>query len=143
MNVTFATAADTPTPRLLARVVEQDKLPGDLPRAMAEGAAASRFTGKAGQVFDGFHEADGAVQRLALTGVGKTDGARIPALEKAGGALTAKYLVSGEKELALDAAGLNAEEVAAVLLGMRLRGWRFDQYRTKLRDEQKLSLIHI
>ncbi|KLE35105.1 leucyl aminopeptidase [Aurantiacibacter luteus] len=144
MNVTFAAANhDASTPRLLARVVEQDKLPAGLPRAVSEGAAASRFSGKAGQVFDGFQEVDGTVQRLALAGAGKGDEARLPALEKAGGALTAKYLVSGEKELALDTAGLSAEEVAAVLLGMRLRAWRWDEYRTKLRDEQKPTLATV
>ncbi|GGD47727.1 leucyl aminopeptidase [Erythrobacter arachoides] len=140
MTPTFRTSSDSETPRLVARVVEQDKLPADLPRAVSEGAAASRFTGKAGQVFDGFHDADGKVQRLALAGAGKNDDARMASLEKAGGALTAKYLVSGETELGFDATGLSAEEVAAVLLGMRLRAWRWDEYRTKLRDEQKPTL---
>src|SRR5690606_27873122 len=36
--------------------------------------------------------------------------------------------------------GLSAEQAAAVLLGLRLRAWRHDAYRTKLKDEQKRSL---
>ncbi|VVT20383.1 leucyl aminopeptidase [Erythrobacter sp. EC-HK427] len=146
MNILFRDSHDTNTTRLIARIVAQDSLPADLPRAVKEGAESSRFSGKAGQLFEGFYEADGAVVRLALAGAGKADAAdRSAALEKAGAALSAKYLTSGETALALDAAasGLSAEETASVLLGARLRGWRWDEYRTKLRDEQKKSLAEI
>ncbi|KLI63395.1 leucyl aminopeptidase [Aurantiacibacter marinus] len=143
MNIEFHDSLDAANTRIVAHIVEQDKLPGDLPRAVAEGASASRFTGKAGQVFDGFYEADGKVIRLALVGAGKkADAGRMAALEKAGAALTAKYLMSGEEGLAIDVAssGLSADEAAAVLTGARLRSWRWDTYRTKLRDEQKRTL---
>ncbi|MGB3165921.1 MAG: leucyl aminopeptidase [Alteraurantiacibacter sp.] len=146
MNVKFHDSLSDKSPRILARIVEQDKLPADLPRAVSEGAEASRFTGKAGQVFDGFYEADGKVVRLALVGGGKADAeGRLAALEKAGAALTAKYLTSGETALAIGAgeSGLTADETAAVLTGARLRAWRWDQYRTKLRDEQKRTLTDI
>ncbi|WP_340586860.1 leucyl aminopeptidase [Erythrobacter alti] len=143
MKIEFHDSLDAESPRIVARIVDQDKLPADLPRAVAEGAKASRFTGKAGQVFDGFHEADGNVVRLALVGAGKKkDAGRLAALEKAGAALTAKYLTSGEKALAIDFSdsGLSAEDAAAVLMGARLRSWRWDTYRTRLRDEQKRTL---
>ena len=143
MNITFVDTANADTPRLVARVVEKDALPSDLPRAMTESMEAARFSGKAGQVFDGFHEADGKVVRLALAGAGKKgEDGWLAALEKAGAALTAKYLTSGEKAFAFDAAAsdLDAQETAAVLLGARLRAWRWDQYRTKMRDEQKRTL---
>ena len=146
MKIEFRQNRAAETLRILARVVDQDKLPADLPRAMAEGAAASRFTGKAGQVFDGFHEMNGRVVQLALAGAGeKGDAGRQAALEKAGAALAAKYLTSGESALALDAgaSGLDAAETAAVLTGARLRAWRWDTYRTKLRDEQKPTLKSI
>ena len=67
-------------------------------------------------------------------------------LERAGGALTAKYLTSGETALAIDfrrSSGLSAEEAASVLLAARLRAWRHDVYRTKLTDDQKPSLAKI
>jgi leucyl aminopeptidase len=66
-------------------------------------------------------------------------------LERAGGALTAKYLASGESALAIDFAGSarSAEEATAVLLAARLRAWRHDVYRTKLPEEQKVSLAKI
>ena len=143
MNIEFHDSLDAISDGIVARIVQQDNLPGDLPRAVAEGAAASRFTGKAGQVHDGFYEADGKVVRLALVGAGKNaEAGRMAALEKAGAALTAKYLTSGQTALAIDvaASGLSADETAAVLLGVRLRSWRWDTYRTKLKDEQKRTL---
>jgi leucyl aminopeptidase len=141
MQVSFKSGA--PGIRLVARIVEQDKLPGDLERALAEGAKAARFTGKAGQVFEGFVERDGAVVRLALAGAGPNGDGRTAALERAGAALAAKYLTSGEKKIALDASGLDAEAVAAVLTGLRLRAWRHDAYRTRLKDEQKATLEQV
>jgi leucyl aminopeptidase len=86
------------------------------------------------------------VVRLALAGAGKADADdRTAALERAGAALSARYLTSGETALGLDLTGsqLDAREVAAVLLGLRLRAWRHDAYRTRLKDEQKRSLDEV
>lgn len=146
MQITFIATADAAMPRLVARIVEQDALPADLARADSEGAAAARFTGKAGQVFESFAETDGQVVRRALAGAGKSDDAgRTAALEKAGAGLAARYLTSGEQALALDVSGsgLDAAAVAAVLTGIRLRAWRHDAYRTRLKDEQKRSLAEV
>ncbi|WP_126173662.1 leucyl aminopeptidase [Altericroceibacterium xinjiangense] len=145
MQISFRSAPDTASFRLVARIAEQDQLPGGLEPAAAQGASAARFTGKAGQVFETFVERDGTVVRLALVGVGKPGEDRSASLEKAGAALTAKYLTSGEDALALDLTGANLqpEDVASLLLGLRLRGWRHDAYRTRLTDEQKISLKQI
>ncbi len=145
MKVTFAQALPS-SPRLVARVVEADLLPADLPVAVLQGAEASRFTGKVGQVFESFVESGGVVVRLALAGAGKVDATnRVANFEKAGAALAARYLTSGETSLALDLSGskLTARDVAAVLLGLRLRAWRWDAYRTKLKEEQKKSLTDV
>ena len=142
MNITFTDTAPQ-SPSLVARLVQQDKLPADLPVAMLEGAESSRFSGKTGQVFESFVEQDGRVVRLALAGYGKGDAeGKAASLERAGAALAAKYLTSGETTLVLDVtgAGLSADETASVLLGLRLRSWRWDAYRTKLKEEQKRSL---
>ena len=74
MQITFRPSADSTTPRLVARVVDQDALPADLSRTDSEGAAAA---------------------------------------------------------------------VGAVLLGLRLRAWRYDAHRTRLKDEQKLTLKQV
>jgi leucyl aminopeptidase len=146
MQISFQSAARAATPRLLALVVAQDKMPAGLERSVVQGAAAARFTGKSGQMFEAFVERDGQVMRLALAGAGpgngEGNGDRTAGLERAGAALAARYLASGEATLALDAAtsGLGAEDLASVLLGLRLRAWRHDAYRTRLKDDQKVSL---
>ncbi|MBT8426712.1 MAG: leucyl aminopeptidase [Erythrobacter sp.] len=129
--------------RLIAHVVDKGKLPAATNAAMRAGAEAARFKGSAGQTFDGFVETDGGVARLALAGAGdKNDEARLANLEKAGAALAGKYQSTGDKQLVLDLSesDLTAIEAAHVLLGLRLRNWRYDIYRTKLKDEQKITL---
>lgn len=132
--------------RLIARIVNQGDALSGLDAALSQGAAAANFKGSAGQVFEGFAHESGALRRVALAGTGdKGADARTANLEKAGAALTAKYLVSGETEMVLDLghAGLDAAGAAAVLLGLRLRGWRHDAYRTRLAADKKPSLAKI
>ncbi|TCD06340.1 leucyl aminopeptidase [Erythrobacteraceae bacterium CFH 75059] len=143
----FHFTADLPSgARLVAYPVRQGKLPDTIGRVSREGAAASRFDGAAGQVFAGFEEVEGEVRQIALAGLG-AEGSEPEAVaaEKAGGALCARYLCSGQTELALDLrdSGLGAEEAAALLLGLRLRAWRLDTYRTRLKDEARPTLDHI
>ncbi|MDG6078655.1 leucyl aminopeptidase [Erythrobacter litoralis] len=129
--------------RLIAQIADKGKLPSSLSRAMREGAEAARFKGTPGQVFDGFEESGDTVARLAIVGAGMPDAEeRLANLEKAGAALAAKYQSIGVEELVLDLsdAGLSAQEAAHVVLGIRLRNWRYDIYRTKMKDEQKVTL---
>ena len=143
-----ATASAPASVRLHARIVNQGEAQSELDPAIADGAQAARFKGSAGQVFEGFAMQDGALARIALAGAGEPDakGRRLN-LEKAGAGLTAKYLTSGESAMVLDLgkAGLSAEDAAAVLLGLRLRGWRHDKYRTKLAADKRptLETVHV
>ncbi|MFA7604551.1 MAG: leucyl aminopeptidase [Novosphingobium sp.] len=143
MQIQFLEASATPSTRLVARLVNQDAIPAELEPVLAEGARASRFTGKAGQIFEGFAERGGGLARVALAGVG-SPGAddRLAAVERAGAGLVARFLTSGEAGLTFDlsGSGVSAEEVCALLLGARLRAWRHDVYRTKLGDDQKPTL---
>ena len=128
---------------LVAQVTDQGKVPAGLEKALAEGMGAARFKGAAGQLFEGFVERDGKVIRLAIAGLGEAGAAtRSANCEKAGAALAGKYQASGETELVLDldGSGLSGEEVASLLLGLRLRNWRYDIYRTTMKDEQKVTL---
>ena len=143
MKIEFADAATG----IIARIVDQDGLPSTLGPVIAQGARASRFAGKTGQVFETFIERPGEagseVARLALAGAGeKSAKSRLANLERAGAGLVARFLTSGETTLSLDLTGtaLTAEEVAAVLLGARLRAWRYDRYRTTQADDQKATL---
>ena len=151
MQIEFLDALPNPAIRLQARLLPEDTLPEGLEPVLAGAAKAARFTAKSGQIFEGYVEREGQLVRLALVGIGKAEegtpdeGARLATLEKAGAGLVAKYRTSGEEALLLDLSGatLTADEVAAVLLGARLRGWRQEIYRTTLKDDQKRSLSRI
>jgi len=112
-------------------------------RALARAAAeANRFDGENGAVVEFFGETDAAHRRLLLVGIGaKSD------YERAGAALAAKLLTSGEKSLVVDisaAAGSKPAEAAVSLaFGAVLRSWRHDIYRTKLEAKQRPSLEEI
>ena len=144
MKVSFGTTAASGT-RVVARLMAQDAFPADLDATLREAAGAGRFAGKPGQTFEGFTGSGADFRRIALAGLGEAGEGRASAAERAGGALTAKYLTSGETSLAIDFAGsgLSADEAAQVLLGAVLRGWRYDIYRTRLTAEQKVSLTEV
>lgn len=147
MQITFTDTAPA-NARLIAHLANKDDLPPRLERSLVDGAAAARFKGNPGQLFEGFVERDGQVVRIALAGAGDADATgdkRAEGLEKAGAALAAKYLTSGETDLVLDlsGSGVDASAAAAVLLGLRLRAWRHDAYRTRMKDEQKKTLGNV
>ena len=130
--------------RLIAHVADKGKLPGGLERALVEGAKAARFEGKAGQLFDGFVQRDGKVVRVAVAGAGEPSSDKRGAhLERAGAALAARFQSAGEAVIALDAAGRSASELASVLLGLRLRNWRWDAHRTTMKDDHKVHLERV
>ncbi len=143
MKITFAPAA-VPT-GLVARLAAQGASLDSHAPALVAAAKASRFTGKTGQLVEGFVEIGGRMSHQVLAGIGEAGDSRVANLEKAGAALVARYQTSGQTQLSLDlnGAGLSADEAAAVLLGARLRAWRHDAYRTKLKDDQKPSLAEI
>ena len=112
-------------------------------RMLARAAAAgNRFDGESGAVVEFFGETDAAHRRLLLVGVGSKND-----FERAGAALAAKLLTSGEMTLVVDisaVAGSNPPEAAISLaFGAVLRGWRHDVYRTRLEAKQKPSLEEI
>ena len=145
MIVTFLASPPASVLAPVARFVAADGWEQGLPAVIVAGAKAARFAGRAGQVFEGFADVDGVIGRLALVGIGggDSDTDRRASLEKAGGALAGKYRTSGATQLLLDGAGLAADELASVLLALRLRLWKQDGYRTTLKDEEKASLEEI
>jgi leucyl aminopeptidase len=146
MKIQFLDANATPSTGTLVRLVDQDAIPAELGPVVTEAARASRFAGKPGQLLESFVDRDGKVVRLVLAGLGEpSESGRNEAAEKAGVAVVAKYLVSGETALTIDLTGSNltADETTALLLGARLRAWRFDAYRTKQSDDKKPSLTEI
>lgn len=113
-------------------------LPGDA-SVLRAAAKAARFEGEAGSSFEQHIGHEAGAQRLVLLGAGAGSAED---LEKAGGALSAKLLTSGEIEATLDVSGLSAsaEAVARMAAAAALRSWRYDTYRTKLPQAQKPTL---
>ena len=101
-----------------------------------------RFEGDASSVSEQFVEENGAVRRLLVVGVAANGG---DAAEKLGGTAAARLLTSGEKTAVIDVSGLgyDADSAARVALGAVLRSWRYDRYRTKLKENQKPTLGEI
>jgi len=108
---------------------------------LARAADAQRFEREAGAIAEAFASEGESVRRLLAVGLG-SDPAAPGLYEKAGGALTARLLTSGETKLVVDVtgSGLTAEEAARLAHGAAARSWRYDIYRTKLGRKQKPTL---
>jgi len=103
----------------------------------------SRFEGDAGTVVETFLDSDGG-RRLIVVGTGpKADDADTP--EKFAGAAIARLLTSGETHAVIDLTGLklDADAAARVALAAALRGWRYDRYRTRIKEKQKVTLTTV
>jgi leucyl aminopeptidase len=102
-----------------------------------------RFEGDAASAAELFFDDSGTTRRLLAVGTG--NGAPGEAAEKLGGSVAAKLLTSGETKAVIDLSGLDydADSAAKVALGAALRSWRYDRYRTKLKDKHKATLDEI
>jgi leucyl aminopeptidase len=103
-----------------------------------------RFEGDGAAISEQFIDDKGSARRLLLigTGVGATPN---EAAEKLGGTAAARLQTSGEKKAVIDVSGLgyDADTAARVGLAAALRSWRYDRYRTKLKDSQKPTLSEV
>lgn len=103
----------------------------------------SRFEGDAGSAVEIFLEGDGG-RRLIVVGTGAkaNDG---DSAEKFAGAAIARLLTSGETHAVIDLSGLNldADAAARVALAAGLRSWRYDRYRTRIKEKQKATLTTV
>jgi len=113
-------------------------------QAVSGGLDRQRFEGEASTTSEQFVDENGSVRRLLVVGTGMGV-SPAEAAEKLGGTAVAKLQTSGEKKAVIDLSGLGYDEDAAarVGLGAALRAWRYDRYRTKLKDNQKATLGEI
>ncbi len=114
-------------------------LDAELGGAVARAVAAARFDGEAAAIV----ELLGQGMRVLVAGLGETpDNA---AWERVGGAIAAKLLTSGETAVTVDFAGVDAGPEAAAHLahGAVLRAYRFDKYRTTMKDKSKPTLTSL
>jgi len=103
-----------------------------------------RFEGEVSSATEQFVDDNGSVRRVLLVGTG-TGTSPGEAAEKLGGTAAARLQTSGEKTAVIDLSnlGYDSDAAALVALGAALRSWRYDRYRTKLKDNQKPTLQEI
>ena len=113
---------------------------GDAQPSVEAALKRSRFDGESGAVVEHFLGSDNG-RRLLVIGTGSES----DAAERLGGAATARLLTSGESQAVIDLTGLgyDADASARVALGAALRSWRYDRYRTRLKDKHKPTLTGI
>jgi len=138
-NVAMFVAADK---QLLATAQAVDaKAGGALTRALGAG----RFTGAKSQTLTILGQS-GDIARLMLLGVGKARELDARTAEGLGGVVAAAANAAGHTAVTVvvdpvKGSRLSPGQIAAhVALGVRLRNYRFDKYKTKDKPEQKLSL---
>jgi leucyl aminopeptidase len=110
---------------------------GDLVR---RAAAADRFTGKNGSALDIVAPSGLGVPRLIVIGTGKGSGLKDRDLLKFGGVAMGKVpSAAAEATVIAEFAGgaLKADQVADLAVGARLRGYRFDRYKTKRKEGEE------
>ena len=147
MNVNFAASRPADATVLALPVMKDGEVPGGAldpagAALVAAAAKAQRFEGAVGTAAEIFVPAEGGATRVVLLGVGEGEDADY---ERAGGALVARLLTSGETAATIDLTGSGASAAAAarVAAGAAQRAWRYDNYRTKLADNAKPTLATV
>src|ERR1700733_3337639 len=110
-------------------------------------AAADRFTGKNGSTLDIIAPAGLDVPRLVVVGTGKEGDLKDRDITKLGGIARGKGPKSATQgTIFAEFAGrtLKVEQVASLALGVQLRDYVFDRYKTKRKeDEERAAKIEI
>ena len=144
LDIVFAKPA-LPKAGALVLLLEQGAAPAGLLAAAdaATGGAVSRalaaaeFTGKRGQTATILAPGAG-LSRVVAIGLGKLDGIAARQVEDIGGQACAA--LAREPAAHVDASGLTGAQAAHVAMGLALRGYRFDRYRTTEKPEDKPRL---
>ena len=114
---------------------------GEAQQSVGSALDRQRFEGDASSSAEHFIDDGGTQRRVLVIGTGSGSAPR-EAAEKLGGTAVAKLLTSGEKRAVIDVSGIgfDADSAARVALAAALRAWRYDRYRTTLKDKQKPTL---
>jgi leucyl aminopeptidase len=112
---------------------------GDL---VTRAAAADRFKGKNGSVLDIVAPSGLEVPRLVIVGVGKLRDLKSRDFVKLGGIAMGKIpAAAGVATIIADFPGgaVKPERIADIALGVRLRAYAFERYKTKRKDDEEKS----
>ncbi len=148
MNITFVEAAAAPSEGVLILAVQSESVFGAITQrydTASDGALrrvvdSSRFSGKRDETLEAAVTVEGVARAVVLVGLGETDKLDARAWEEIGGALAAHLTTTGNTTAVLaidtpdDAPVTGGLALAHLALGMRLRGYVYDRYRT-IRDD--------
>ncbi|HEY1541843.1 MAG TPA: leucyl aminopeptidase [Xanthobacteraceae bacterium] len=118
------------------------RLLGAAAALVARAAAADRFKGKSGSVLDLVAPADLKVARLVVVGCGNPEDMKRRDFVKLGGAAMGKIPASAASATVvaeLPNKAMTPEQATELAIGMRLRAYRFDGYKTKRKDDEEKS----
>ena len=110
---------------------------GDL---ITRAAAADRFKGKNGSALDLVAPAGLDVSRLVIVGVGKPRDLKPQDFVKLGGIAMGKIPSSAREATIiadLPGGGIKPDRVADIALGVRLRAYAFERYKTKRKEDEE------
>jgi leucyl aminopeptidase len=113
-----------------------ERLSGQIKRA----ASAERFTGKNGSALELAAPGEIDVSRLIIIGLGRARDLKSADFVKLGGIVMGRIPASAAAAtLIVDVAGkpLQPERIADVALGMQLRAYSFDRYKTKRSEDEE------
>jgi leucyl aminopeptidase len=146
LDIAFAKAALPKTGVLVVPLGEGSPLAGlaaALDKQLAGGLTAAlkaaEFTGKKGQSVNLYGPA--GLKRVLVLGLGKSDALTPRQAEEFGGAV--QVALAKESAAAVLADTLEEKLAAHIGLGARLRGYRFDKYRTTQKDDEKTKLASL
>jgi leucyl aminopeptidase len=112
---------------------------GDGVDLVARAAAADRFKGKPGGTLDIVAPAGVRASRLVVVGCGKPGDLKLKDFARLGGVAAGKIpLVVGAGTIfaELPNGAMKPDQAAEIALGARLRGYSFDRYKTKKKDDE-------
>jgi len=107
---------------------------------IARALEAAKFKGRKGQSCTIWAPGQG-IAKLIATGLGKAEELTPEGAEAVGGGLVGA--INQEREAVIAAEGLTPALAASLAMGVRLRAWRFDRYRTKEKEEDKPKLERV
>ena len=117
---------------------------GDLFR---RAAAADHFTGKSGSTLEILAPAGINVSRLIVVGIGKERDLKDRDQVKLGGVAMGKIPKSASQATIMAELGSGAmkgDQIANLVLGARLRAYRFDRYKTKRKeDDERATKVEV
>jgi leucyl aminopeptidase len=116
------------------------RLLGPAAALVARAATADGFKGKNGSSLDLVAPADLNVARLVVLGCGKPGDMKRKDLVKLGGAAMGKIPSAATNATIvaeLPNKEMTPEQASELALGVRLRGYRFDRYKTKRKDDEE------